>query len=88
MIQGVLRVVWMKFSNCCEAFSTLEFCCRTPITPGKILATVSVFDSGFMLGDGVWEGLRLYDGKLSFLEEHLDRLYSAALYLEIDIGGR
>ena len=41
-------------------------------------AKVSVFDSGFMLGDGVWEGLRLYRGKLAFLDEHLGRLYEAA----------
>ncbi|HBS49159.1 MAG TPA: aminotransferase class IV, partial [Rhodobacteraceae bacterium] len=38
-------------------------------------AVVSVYDSGFMLGDGVWEGLRLYDGHWAFLEEHLDRLF-------------
>ena len=49
-------------------------------------AVVSVYDSGFMLGDGIWEGLRLYDGVLSFLDEHLDRLYEAALYIDLDIG--
>ncbi|MEQ9260862.1 MAG: aminotransferase class IV [Roseovarius sp.] len=49
-------------------------------------ATVSVYDSGFMLGDGIWEGMRLYDGRIAFLDAHLDRLYEAALYLEIDIG--
>lgn len=49
-------------------------------------AKVSVYDSGFMLGDGIWEGLRLYDGVLSFLDAHLDRLYEAALYLDLDIG--
>ena len=49
-------------------------------------AKVSVYDSGFMLGDGVWEGLRLYDGHIPFLDEHLDRLYEAALYLALDIG--
>ncbi len=49
-------------------------------------AKVSVYDSGFMLGDGLWEGLRLYDGVLSFLDAHLDRLYEAALYLDLDIG--
>lgn len=57
---------------------------------GKLLpreeATVSVYDSGFMLGDGIWEGLRLYHGTLSFLEEHLDRLFEAALYIDLDIG--
>ena len=49
-------------------------------------AVVSVFDSNFMLGDGVWEGLRLYDGCLAFLDEHLDRLFEAALYIDMDIG--
>lgn len=41
-------------------------------------ATVSVFDSGFVLGDGVWEGLRVIDGHPVFLDEHLDRLYEGA----------
>jgi branched-chain amino acid aminotransferase len=41
-------------------------------------ATVSVFDAGFTMGDGVWEGLRLHRGRLLFLEEHLDRLIAAA----------
>ena len=49
-------------------------------------ATVSVYDSGFMLGDGVWEGLRLYDGRWAFLEEHVDRLFEGALALDLDIG--
>ena len=49
-------------------------------------AKVSVFDAGFVLGDGVWEGLRLVNGRLAFLDEHLDRLYSAAKVLAIDIG--
>ncbi len=49
-------------------------------------AKVSVYDSGFLLGDGVWEGLRLYDGHIPFLAEHLDRLFEAALYIDLDIG--
>jgi branched-chain amino acid aminotransferase len=49
-------------------------------------ARVSVYDSGFMLGDGVWEGLRLYNGRLAFLDEHLDRLYEAATFIDLDIG--
>lgn len=49
-------------------------------------ATVSVFDSGFMLGDGVWEGLRLYEGRWTFLDEHMDRLYEAAKAIDLDIG--
>lgn len=48
-------------------------------------AKVSVFDAGFVLGDGVWEGLRLVNGRLAFLEVHLDRLYSAAQVLGIHI---
>ena len=49
-------------------------------------ATVSVYDSGFMLGDGVWEGLRLYNGRWTFLEEHIDRLFEAAKAIDLDIG--
>ncbi|WP_306132525.1 D-amino acid aminotransferase [Roseivivax marinus] len=49
-------------------------------------ARVSVFDSGFMLGDGIWEGLRLYDGRWAFLDDHLDRLFEAARAVDIDIG--
>jgi branched-chain amino acid aminotransferase len=49
-------------------------------------ATVSVFDSGFILGDGVWEGLRVHKGKIAFLGEHLDRLYEGAKALDMDIG--
>ena len=49
-------------------------------------AKVSVFDSGFMLGDGVWEGLRLHEGGLPFLDQHLDRLYEGAKALDFDIG--
>ncbi len=49
-------------------------------------ARISVFDSGFLLGDGVWEGIRLLNGHLVFLEEHLDRLYHGAKKLSIDIG--
>jgi len=49
-------------------------------------AMVSVYDSGFMLGDGVWEGLRLYDGNWSFLDDHMDRLFEAAKAIDLDIG--
>jgi branched-chain amino acid aminotransferase len=49
-------------------------------------AVVSVFDSGFMLGDGVWEGLRVHDGKLSFLDRHLDRLFEGAKAIAMDVG--
>lgn len=49
-------------------------------------AVVSVYDSGFMLGDGVWEGLRLYSGKWAFLDEHMDRLFEAAKAIDLDIG--
>ncbi len=49
-------------------------------------AMVSVFDSGFVLGDGVWEGLRLVDGRIAFLRRHLERLWDGAKMLRIDIG--
>ena len=49
-------------------------------------AMVSVFDSGFMLGDGVWEGLRVHGGKLSFLDRHLDRLFEGAKAIAMDVG--
>jgi branched-chain amino acid aminotransferase len=49
-------------------------------------AKVSVFDSGFVLGDGVWEGLRLNDGRIAFLQKHFDRLWDGAKMLRIDIG--
>ena len=49
-------------------------------------AKVSVFDSGFILGDGVWEGIRLHRGRLLFLDAHLDRLYEGAKALDMDIG--
>ena len=49
-------------------------------------AFISVFDSGFLLGDGVWEGIRLFQNKLLFLEEHIDRLYSGANKLSININ--
>ena len=57
---------------------------------GEILhrndAKVSVYDSGFLLGDGVWEGLRLYNGKWTFLNEHMERLFEAAKAIDLDIG--
>lgn len=49
-------------------------------------ASVSVFDSGFVLGDGVWEGLRLKAGKILQLEAHLDRLFEGAGSIAMDIG--
>src|ERR1700694_3396587 len=49
-------------------------------------AKVSVFDAGFVLGDGVWEGLRLHKGRLLFLEAHLERLYAGLAKIELDIG--
>ncbi len=49
-------------------------------------AVVSVFDSGFMLGDGVWEGLRVHRGRIAFLDAHLDRLFEGARAIVLDIG--
>jgi branched-chain amino acid aminotransferase len=48
-------------------------------------AKISVFDSGFLLGDGIWEGIRLHKSKLVFIENHLDRLYSSAKGISLDI---
>jgi branched-chain amino acid aminotransferase len=49
-------------------------------------AKVSVFDAGYVLGDGVWEALRVHDGGLPFLDMHLDRLYEGAKAIDLDIG--
>ena len=49
-------------------------------------AVVSVFDAGFVLGDGVWEGLRVHGGHPVFLDRHLDRLFEGAKALALDIG--
>jgi branched-chain amino acid aminotransferase len=49
-------------------------------------AKISVFDSGFLLGDGVWEGIRLYNKRLCLIDEHLERLYRGAEKLKIGIG--
>ncbi len=49
-------------------------------------AKVSIFDAGFVLGDGVWEGVRLHKGRFLFLDAHLDRLFEGAKALALDIG--
>ena len=49
-------------------------------------AMVSVYDSGFMLGDGMWEGMRLYDGVWAFFDEHMDRLFASCRAVSLDIG--
>ncbi|CAN5872159.1 D-amino acid aminotransferase [soil metagenome] len=49
-------------------------------------AVVSVFDAGFVLGDGVWEGIRIAGGHPAFLERHLDRLFEGAAAIALDIG--
>ena len=49
-------------------------------------AKISVFDSGFLLGDGVWEGIRLHQSVLVYSEEHLNRLYKSAEGISLDIG--
>ena len=48
-------------------------------------AKISVFDSGFLLGDGVWEGIRLHKSKLVFISEHLDRLFNSARGISLKI---
>jgi len=49
-------------------------------------AVVSVFDSGFMMGDGVWEGIRIHNGRFAFLDQHLDRLFEGAKAIDLEIG--
>ena len=49
-------------------------------------AKISVFDSGYLVGDGVWEGLRLHHGRFAFLDQHLDRLFQGAQAIGLDIG--
>ena len=57
---------------------------------GEILprdeAKVSVYDSGFMLGDGMWEGMRLYNGKWAFFDEHMDRFFASCKSVSLDVG--
>lgn len=49
-------------------------------------AKVSVYDSGFMLGDGMWEGMRLHNGTWAFFDEHMDRLFDSCKAVNLDIG--
>jgi len=49
-------------------------------------AKVSVYDSGFLMGDGMWEGIRLYNGKWAFFKEHMDRLFESCKAVSLDIG--
>ena len=49
-------------------------------------AKVSVYDSGFMLGDGMWEGMRLYDGHWAFFDDHMDRFFEACKAVSLDVG--
>ncbi len=49
-------------------------------------AKVSVYDSGFLLGDGMWEGMRLYDGKWAFFDDHMDRFFDSCKAVSLDVG--
>ena len=49
-------------------------------------AVVSVYDSGFLLGDGMWEGMRLYDGKWAFFDEHMDRFFDSCKAVSLEVG--
>lgn len=49
-------------------------------------AVISVYDSGFLLGDGMWEGMRLYNGKWAFFDDHMDRLFGSLKAVSIDLG--
>jgi len=51
-------------------------------------AKISVFDSGFLVCDGIWEGIRLHHGQFAFLDRHLDRLFAGARAIDLDIGTR
>ena len=51
-------------------------------------AKISVFDSGFLVGDGIWEGIRLHHGVFAFVDRHLDRLFAGAKAIHLDIGTR
>ena len=53
---------------------------------GRQDAVVSIYDSGFMLGDGMWEGMRLYDGVWAFFDDHMDRLFDSCKAVSLDIG--
>jgi branched-chain amino acid aminotransferase len=64
---------------------TIKIWINGQLTP-RAEATVSVFDSGFVLGDGVWEGFRVVAGQPVFLEAHLDRLFEGAKAIALDIG--
>lgn len=48
-------------------------------------AKISVFDSGYLVGDGIWEAVRLYNGTLVFIDQHLERLYAAAKSIALDL---
>lgn len=54
----------------------------------RAAAKISIFDAGFVVGDGIWEGLRLHQGALLFLDRHLDRLFWGAARIRLDIGER
>jgi branched-chain amino acid aminotransferase len=49
-------------------------------------AKVSVYDSGFLLGDGMWEGMRLYHGKWAFFDDHMDRFFNSCKAVSLDVG--
>ena len=49
-------------------------------------ATVSVYDSGFLLGDGMWEGMRLYNGVWAFFDEHMDRFFNSCKAVSLNVG--
>jgi len=49
-------------------------------------ARVSVYDSGFLLGDGMWEGMRLYDGEWAFFDAHMDRFFDSCRSVSLDVG--
>jgi len=68
-----------------ERNQTIQIYVNGEIVP-RDEAKVSVYDSGFMLGDGMWEGMRLYNGVWAFFDEHMDRLFNSCKAVSLDVG--
>ena len=49
-------------------------------------AKVSVYDSGFLLGDGMWEGMRLYNGHWAFFDDHMERFFNSCKAVSLEVG--
>ena len=67
------------------AFAIEGYVDQTDLVP-RAEASISVFDSGYLVGDGIWEGIRLHGGRFAFLDRHLDRLCAGATAIGLDLG--